>query len=181
VWHGNEIEKRNYTLQLAAPMLEPHRDWVLVFDADYHVLQIHPERVRNLLATTDRDVATYTLLDGIDFSETKLAEYAAGRVLDHEWTSRTRDVFRWLPDLHYEGTHYTISATRDDGTKAWLKGYDSTDVSYLEPALSLDESLVVHHRSEHRSLKRRKQQDEYYELRGRLQLEQHPNLTGHAA
>lgn len=179
VWHGQEIHKRNFSLALAAPLLEFERDWVMVFDADYHALQIHPERVRHMLATTDKDVATYTLLDGIDFTDKGLEEYASGRHLDHEWTSRTRDVFRWLPNLRYVGTHYTVACERDTKT-VWLKGYDSTEVSYLAPVLHLDDALVVHHRTEHRSLKRREQQNEYYERRGRWQLEEHPEVTGAA-
>src|SRR5437667_11615337 len=43
---GNEVEKRQLSLALAAPFLTPLEDWVCVFDADNHVYQINPEMLR---------------------------------------------------------------------------------------------------------------------------------------
>jgi len=176
VWWGNELEKRNYTLRLAAPLLEHGRDWVCVFDADYHIAQARPEHVRHQLASTDRLVATYTLLDGKDYHATTLGEYASTRMLDTEWTTRTRDIYRWLPGLRYVGTHYTIRA-RHNGRVVWLRGQDSTDRSPLEPTLDLNDALVVHHRTEHRALVRRNAADEYYKTRAAAGIETYPDMT----
>ncbi len=60
VFYGNEVEKRNLSLNFARSF-EP--DWVLVFDADFQVAECHPDILRSDLSETDWSVASYELRD----------------------------------------------------------------------------------------------------------------------
>jgi hypothetical protein len=175
VWWGNELEKRNYSLQLAGLRLD-EQDWLCVFDADYHVMQARPEEIRYELANTDLNVATYTILDGKDLQADEwMAAYAENRPIDTQWTGRTRDLYRYSPSLRYVGTHYCVTG-RYDGRQQWLRGYES-EFQYLEPELRLEDALVVHHRTQHRPLVRRSSADSYYKHRDASGIEQHPDVT----
>ena len=171
IWYGNEVEKRNHSLRLAGT-LDP--DWVIVFDADYHVLRLDVDVVRFELANTEFDVASYTLLDGKDFLATDaLAGYANQIPLDHEWTSFTRDIHRWNPTLKIGPAHwhYTIE---DEGGRKWLRG----PAGLLEPGLDLREAFIVYHRTQDRSLMRKKTQEKYYELRATTGVEEEAIVSG---
>lgn len=165
-WWGNEIEKRNACLRLAGAT-EP--DWVLVFDADIHMLQVNVDSVRGQLEETECQVATFTTLSGKDFlGDAKLAEYAARRPIDSEWTGRTRDIFRYTPTLEYGPLHWAVSRV-DDGERHWLRG--PFEDRLLLPALDLNASLVAYHRTEDRMLSRRRFARGYYQLRDKLKIE----------
>jgi hypothetical protein len=175
VWFGNEVEKRNHSLFLAAA-LSP--DWVMVFDADYHVLQLDAEAVRRELAATDCNVGTYTILDGKDLQEDEyIAKYARERYADTEWTTKTRDIYRWTDDLAYGPKHFTISGTYD-GERRWIRGPEfclSEDQwSPVEPCVDMLANLVVNHRNQHRPLARRKAAGGYSELRNEAGVEAWP-------
>lgn len=174
---GNEVEKRNLALQLCRPHLKAG-DWVCAFDADYHVLQAQPEMILWELEQTDRNVATYTLLDGKDLmADEYLAVYAAGRPIDSEWTMRTRGLYRWTDDLRYEHAHWLLHGTYD-GRDQWIYGPELVPTDErafpLEPAHNLDAALVVHHRNQHRPLSRREAAAGYYQNRQTVGAEQVP-------
>mgnify|MGYP000645301053 CR=1 FL=1 len=155
VFHGQEVAKRNLLLGLAAP-LEP--DWVVVFDADMHVLQTYPDVVRRDLGATGCNVATYTILDGADMlAEPDRAGLAARVPLDTEWTNKFRGIYRWLPALEYGPTHFSVSGY-SGGERVWLRGALPSDIA---PACDLGKSLVVHHRRDQRALVRRQAADRY--------------------
>ena len=154
IWFGNEVEKRNHALSLCAT-LEP--DWLVVFDADYHVLQMEPELIRAELAATEHDVATYTILDGKDMlGDEALAQYARERDASTEWTVRTRDIYRWNPNLKIGPAHWCYH----DGDK-WLRG----PFEQLAEAHNLEAQLVVYHRNQDRAAVRRQTAYGYYKNR----------------
>lgn len=160
VFHGNEVEKRNLSLQLAGIGLTTD-DWVLIFDADVHVFKVNPERVRGELERTSRMIASYTVLDGIDYlSDPEMAEFVAKDDYATEWTLRTSDIYRWHQTLMYGPQHWMLS--RDiGGERRWLR-HSSSDVP---PVLDLDAALVAYHRTGNRTLVRSQAQQAYYQAR----------------
>ena len=167
VFWGNEVEKRNLALGLAAP-LDP--DWVLVFDADMHVLQVNAPEVRRDLEDTDANVATYTILDGVDLLATEAAETAVSFPISSEWTLRTRLIYRWLPDLKYGPTHYSISGLVDNGL-VWLRGGET-----CEEPFHLEAGLVVNHRRAARTKVRQDASQGYLDARDRAGVEHVENI-----
>ena len=177
VFWGNEIEKRNLSLRLAAPFCTSDRDWILVWDADYHTLMADPERVRLDLQSTDKLACTYTILDGVDHWAGNSAgrEFAQRRDVDTEWTIRTRGIYRWTPDLQYDNAHFLMRGTYDGETR-WVYGPDLVGGREMGPtggassplfveSHDLGRSLVVYHRRDERALTRREAADGYYRLR----------------
>lgn len=160
---GNEVEKRNLTFRLAGAL---NPDWLMVFDADYHVCRCEPERVRWELENTDKLVASYTLLDGIDvLADEFRADLATKIDLSTDWTCRTRDIYRWTPDLRYGPAHFTIRGTYD-GVERWLRGPELVQSGCpVVPCHDLNEALVAVHRTAHRAKVRRDASSEYYQRR----------------
>lgn len=147
VFWGNEVAKRQLSLELARP-LEPN--WVLVFDSDYLVMQTDPDIVRYDLEQTDLNVATYTMLDNQDLqTDEAAAEYAVTHPVETEWTYQTRAIYRWTDDLEYGPAHWTIRGTYD-GRRQWIFGPEAME----EPAMDLQGSLVAVHRRSRRPLVR---------------------------
>lgn len=166
IWYGNEVEKRNKSLELAASVAE-EGDWLCVFDADYHVLLCNPEAIRAELEATEHDVATYTLLDGKDFQSTEALErYAAQTYIDHEWAMHTRDLYRWNPTLRVGPAHWAYSVERG-GEREWLRHQFDNSVD----ALDLRANLVFYHRTQDRSEQRRKSAEQYYATRNEMGIE----------
>lgn len=162
VWWDNELGKRNQLLRLAGALDLTRDDWLIVFDADCHPFMVNPEMVRSLLANTDLDVGTYTALDGKDFlSDAKLHEYVVRGRLDHEWTLKTRDVFRWNPTLRVGPQHWLYSVLGDDGERKWVRGPEALEGG----ACDLGRNLVIYHRTADRSLVRQEAQKFYYKMR----------------
>lgn len=165
---GNEVEKRSLGLKLVGSLLEPDVDWLLVFDGDFHVMQMREELIRARLAETEHDVATYTVLDGKDLlAIPALEKFAREKWADTEWTIRTRDIYRWTPSLTIGPQHWAYART-DDGVKRWLRGpWDDR----LEAALDLGPDLVVYHRNQDRTQVRSHAADVYYQRRAATGLE----------
>lgn len=162
VWWGNEVEKRSKSLALAGALAE-EGDWLLAFDADYHLLRCNPDSLRHDLAETDLLVASYQLLEGADYLATpELERVAAELPIETDWMTRTPDIFRWSPQLRYVGNHYTVT----DGERI-LRG--AADVN-AEPCLHLD-SLAFYHRTSDRARTRRDAAKTYYENRDAYQVE----------
>lgn len=159
VWRENEVGKRNKCLDLAGT-LEP--DWVLIFDADYHVLHMNPEAIRYELATTELPVATYGLLETQDFvASPDVERMAHASPMPHEWTTTTRDVYRWDPELRVGPAHwhYTIGDLQLRGPWAEVD------------ALDLSHDLTVYHRNTDRALARRQPKERYHKLVDQLGIE----------
>lgn len=167
IYRSNEVGKRNEGLRVAGALLEPDVDWLVIYDADFHVLRVEPELVRAQLAETEHDVASYTLLDGQDWMALpSTAVQARGIDMDTEWTIRTRDIYRWTPTLRVGPTHYSYSRLRD-GERIWLRGPQLD----LEPCLDLNSALAVYHRRDERPLVRRRAAEGYYNLRQEYAIE----------
>lgn len=177
LFFGNEIEKRNLSLKLAAPFCE-EGDWILVWDGDYHTMRCDPEIVRAELAATDCLAATYTLLEGRDYmsgEDEALEKFARESYVSTEWTLFTRGIYRWAPDLHYEKAHFLMNGTYE-GRKVWVYGPDLIPGAHPDEigcqALNLGRSLVVYHRRDERPFARREAANGYYRVRDATGIEQ---------
>lgn len=172
---GNEVEKRNLSLRLASPFCEPG-DWILAWDADYHLHHATPGVVRHELEQTDRFAGTYTILESIDYmtGDDQLADFARQLPVDTRYTIRTRGLYRWTPDLQYDSAHFVMRGTYD-GQVRWVygpdlvgartPGWDTDRDNQAEPAIDLGKHLVVYHRRAERPLVRSEAADEYYRRR----------------
>lgn len=167
VFFGNEVEKRQLSFDLARPFCD-HGDWLVVWDADYHMLQCDPAMLRYELESTDCVAATYTLLDNKDLMDEAggLAKYAALHDIDTEWTSRTRGFYKWTDDLTYGPAHFVIRGTYD-GESKWVYGPDliGGEQDKATPALDLNHLMVAYHRRDERPRVRREHADAYYDIR----------------
>lgn len=175
IWHGNEIEKRQFAADTCRP-LKP--DWLVVWDADYHLLHTDAESVRHTLANTDRNVATYTLLDNQDLlADPRLADHARRVSAVTEFTHRTRDILRWTDDLEWGPTHYHITGTYN-GRREWVRGPDITPQGeeFIVPTEHLNNDLVAYHRRVERTKLRDQRATEYYQRRDQLGIEQYDTL-----
>lgn len=160
-FEGNEVEKRNLTLALAAAH-QP--DWVIAADADYHVTMCDPEGIRGALASTDLNLASYELEDD------------GCRVL-------TRDIFRWTPDIAYGPSHQTVTGTYD-GRRQWLRGpeaFGAVSAAAIPPCLDLHGALVCVHRNRDRSPERADSAVRYYRHRDELAIEDISSIRWEAA
>ncbi len=167
VWYENELGKRNQLIQLAGALGLTPDDWLMIFDADSHMLMCEPGIIRDVLAASDHDVATYTYLDGKDFlSDAKLAEYVNKAPCDLEWTGKTRDVFRYNPTLRVGPQHWLYSVI-EDGKRKWLRGPESKEGACED----LGRNLVTYHRTADRAKVRRSAQEYYYQIRERYGVE----------
>lgn len=166
VFHGNQIEKRDLSLRLAGASLSTS-DFLLIFDADFHVFKCQPEIVRAELEATDALIASYTLLDGIDYlSDPALAEMAKREDYDSEWTLRTENIYRWHPSLRY-GPHHSMVSREIDGERQWLRHPEAQAPEWL----NLNASLVAYHRRQDRTLLRREAQETFVQAREAYGLE----------
>lgn len=166
IFHGNQIEKRNLTFRIAGATLTEN-DWLLIFDADMHVFKCEPDTVRAELAQTEALIASYTILDGIDYlADADLAEHVKREEYAIDWTIRTENIYRWHPSLLYGPQHWMVSR-HIGGERRWLR--HSTDD---RPAcLDLDAALVAYHRHQDRAFVRRQAQLEFYAAREALGVE----------
>jgi hypothetical protein len=169
VWFGNEVEKRNHTLDLARAIGVEGEDWVCVFDADFTVMQAYPEAIRDHLSRTAHHVATYTILDGKDLmADEEQARIAQEIDVSTEWTVRTRSIYRLLPELRYDTKHWNVVGDLDDGRSVTLFGSAVEQV----PEARLENALVVYHRRQARAKVRNQAAEAYYALRDSLGAEQ---------
>lgn len=168
---GNEVEKRNLTLALAAAV-EP--DWVVVADGDYHITHCDPATFRALLDETDLNAAAYLLGDSMDYAALGMADTAAQNGAPTSWAFPLRDIFRWTPDLAYGPAHFTVSGTYE-GRRQWLKGPEGSPL--VVPCLDTLGSLVAAHRNRHREKGRRDAADRYARVRVESQIEAVDGIT----
>lgn len=141
VWMGNQIEKRSLMFELARTVAD-ETDWVYVFDADDLVTDV-PGDARRRLEEAEEDVAVYTLWWTDDMHATPAKEQAAQAfAYPHEAANRYfPGLFRALPGLRVQDTHYHVVAERDGETVS-LRGHP--DHHDLEPFLNLTDMRVQH-------------------------------------
>lgn len=187
LFFGNEIEKRNLSLRLAAAFAD-EGDWILVWDGDYHLHHADPKLLRHQLENTECLAATYTILESIDYlSDDGTDENSIRRELalrspaNTRYTIRTRGLYRWTPDLHYENAHFLMKGTYN-GEERWVYGpdlvggktigWESPDNPYgFCQAENLDRNLVVYHRRGERPMVRQQAAEEYYRRRDLAEIE----------
>lgn len=136
---GNEVEKRNLSLELARPF-DPN--WILVFDGDFQIAECHPELVRADLAATDLNVASYELCE------------KTAAVSDY---TQIRAIYRWTDDLVYGPAHYVVRGTYD-GERQELRGQDEAEALWLG-------NLSAYHLKEEREKTRRDSWASYTKIR----------------
>lgn len=164
---GNEVEKRSLMARLALASATPMEDWIVVLDGDCYIRHVNKERVRWELENTDLHVAEYAAEEYMDpHNPDQPLDIALHRHLETVFQTPVRCVYRALPNLRHEGTHYSVCG-EVDGEKTWLWGHkDQVD------ALRLTEDLVVRHRNALRTVERRLAAATYYEQREILQIEE---------
>lgn len=171
VWWGNEVEKRNKSLDIVGVFTEDG-DWLCVFDADYHSVRCNPDSLRHDLAATECVVATYGIVDTEDWISGDAQALAMHSTLHSQWVSQTRDLYRWNPTLRVGPAHGDTSVLKD-GQRLWLRGpYE------LEPAEDMSRNLTVYHRTKHRAAVRRNAQQGYYQMRDSLGIESEELVSG---
>lgn len=141
-WWGNEVEKRDYMLQLGMTMAEPGVDWFLRVDADEVVTQVPVDSAKKL-AETDLDVAEVMLWERDD--------------LDSQYPLRA--LFRALPGIRIHQLHYLVTVPGKDDKTRVLCGHDIKHRQ--EPAADLWD-VRMEHRTKQRSALRRALKDQYY-------------------
>lgn len=168
-WAGNEVEKRNATVELARQVADEDW-WLFVIDADMVVA--HAEGVRQALAEAPEDVAAYELVtrDDPHRNET-VAKYARESLWQKQSRQPLRGIYRALPHLRFEGAHYVVRADCPGEPARYLWGRE--DLHALAPAADVRLELRVEHRSHLRDRERADQARGYYRVRDELGFE-HP-------
>lgn len=156
-WQGNEVEKRNATVQLARAAGCRDGWWLMVVDADMVVIRASGG-LHHALAKTDCDVAEVAVTHRDDPHQNPVIEQAASTGM---WQTRSEQPYRLLyrstDSLRYEGSHYIV---RNDSGFLW--GNQAQDTL---PACDVTMELEFDHRSRLRDLERRTQQKAYYRVR----------------
>lgn len=158
-FYGNEVAKRNLTLKLATAIGEPGRDWLLILDADCYIAE-HSDLVRHDLEHSTAVCANVAVEEHLDpHNPDAPIAIAQTQSLPESWRSPITLLYRLLPDMKYEGTHYSLSGTHQ-GQKTWLWGHP-----LAEEPIDATHGLVVVHRNILRSKRRREQAAAYYAKR----------------
>lgn len=151
---GNEVEKRQLSVDLAKHFAESEDDWVIVFDADMIARKFDPAFLRKDLEESDHLVAEYARYDDPE----------------HDGFQSIRGIYRLVPSLTYGPAHYTISVATSEGEPLWLWGHPHMHEPYME-ALSLTHVLKFDHRNSQRDRNRKDKAASYYEKRDSLGVE----------
>jgi len=167
-FYGGEVEKRNLTLKLAAVHAEPMLDWLLVMDADCIIIE-RSDLLKHDLEHCEQHSASVAVEEHMDPHDPRFPMSIAQDVsLETSWRSPVTLLYRMLPNLAYEGTHYSLAGDVD-GQRTWLWGHDSAVQPY-----DATHDIVVRHRNTERPLFRQEQAAAYYATRERLKVETRP-------
>lgn len=155
VWLGNEVEKRNVSMELGEIVARWDRDWFYVIDADEAIGQV-PNDLRRQLDATDRDVAEVTLWERFDQDRPE-EQFVAGSSITYQGL---RKFFRAQPGLRTVSAHFCVCVPSGDRIR-WLRG--DPRLHELEPSLQLN--MEVEHRHRYRNPYRARLAQEYYRMR----------------
>lgn len=158
---NSETEKRAAMFEYARTAGATPEDWFLIIDADMALGHYAPE-TRNLLAASDADVAD------VRFQNVQIDGKVAG-------TYRFRSMFRAIPGLTVERTHYHYTAPEDtDHThrsgRRFLWHLPNGHLSD-EPIVDLYDSVTLQHFNSGREPERRQRALDYYKDRDARTLE----------
>lgn len=151
---GNEVQKRQLSIDLAMHFAESEDDWCVVFDAD--MVARH-----NGLASARAD---------LEQSDHLVAEYARYEDPADEGCTPIRGIYRLVSGLTYGPAHYCISAPTSDGDRVWLWGNPNLQEPYVD-ALDLTQTLKFDHRNKKRDRARHDRAWDYYGKRDSLGIE----------
>lgn len=155
-WQGGEVEKRAYMFKHALEWrrVTPLEDWFLIIDGDMTMDDgANIPRIRETLAATPHDVAENTFAELV---------HGTGDALTN--VMRFRSLFRAIPGLTVEGTHWLYVVPRDNGTRRFMWHSVSGNIS-PEPAADLTGELCLLHRPVTRERERIRSRQKYYEAR----------------
>lgn len=153
-FRGNEVEKRNLSLQLALQTAAPG-DWLLIIDADEVLEPVRGAALR-MLAETDLDAATCSLVRKLDPQAGTEDEFVARCSGGPDSVNPVRRLLRALPGLRYQANHYTVV----DGDRVL-----TPDSYFAERALDLGASVFIEHRKHLRDIYRLERGAAFYSAR----------------
>lgn len=143
---GGEVEKRDFMFQLGKTFAS-REDWFFRIDAD-EVLTDVPLGTRHLLAETEHNVAEVTLWE-------REASGHIGELVDtsNDYAQPFRCLFRALPGIRIEQTHYTVTAAFN-GERQTLHGLHEVPAETLW-------GIRLEHRTHLRTVARQRLKREY--------------------
>lgn len=169
-WNGGEVEKRAFMFEYALRKATPYEDWFLIMDADMLLGDCDVSALRAALAATDCDVAEVTI-----------GELAYGSSTHTLHATGSRFLFRAVPSLTVEGTHWLYvvpDETRPAGRRfMWhgIVGNRPSEWKYApEPALEAKSLITLLHRPHVRNRERVKSRQDYYANREQAVAERVP-------
>ena len=144
---GGEVEKRDFMFTLGSTFAAPG-DWFLRIDADEVLAVETPEAVRSRLEQSPWNVAEVTIWE-------REVNGRIGELVDSQgdYSSPFRCLFRNVPGLHIEQTHYTVKT----GAGEVLNGLGQGQAEELW-------DVKLEHRTRQRSITRQRLKREYSAL-----------------
>jgi hypothetical protein len=162
---GNEVEKRNMSLDLARSLPEVVGDqnvWFLVADADTVAIKVN-DALPRILGETDRNVGEYAasaIMNPVVPPDPD--RWAAVRAAETEKPLHVRCVYRNLPGLRYGPAHWHVTWGQPGRDRRWLWG---GNLRQQDPCIDLSMELRFEHRQLDRDLERQRASKRYYEIR----------------
>lgn len=168
-YYGNEVEKRNLSLDLARALPEVGGNtdaWFIVADADTVAVKVN-DALPRILLETDRNVAEFgvdqeDVLDDAPDDAPRLGRWDLVHRAELAKPLRVRSVYRNLPGLRYGPAHWHVSHGLPGREKSWLWG---GHLRQCEPCLDLSHDLRFEHRRRRRERERNEAAARYYEAR----------------
>lgn len=160
---GNEVEKRNLSIQLALLEGEFYEDWMMIIDSD-EVIDWAAHDFKQQLVDTDLNVASYYLFEREDRHFTEmLTRTGVFFDMSDPGHNSIRAIQRLLPGLRIEGAHHVFChGYGAEKSYLWGRGDKHRD---QEPYLDLDQFIRVEHRHYLRGVARTQAAKTYYDLR----------------
>lgn len=168
-YFGNEVEKRNMSLDLARAIPGVAGDtnaWFLVADADTVAVKVN-DALPQILGRTPLNVAEFgvdqeDVLESAGTPEQALGRWDLVHRAELAKPLRVRSVYRNLPGLRYGPAHWNVSHGLPGRDRSWLWG------GHLRQCEAV-EDIAMDLRFEHRRRRREKERNEaaarYYEAR----------------
>jgi hypothetical protein len=168
VWYGNEVEKRQFLVDLGSLIAEPSVDWFLRIDGDEVVTDVPPD-IHARLGATDYDVGGVTLWWRDDLHASEARQRGALRVGEPQEGSSSglRFLLRALPEMQVGPAHYIYTALKGD-RRVCLYGRE--DLMEVEPYEDFSD-LRIEHRHAYRAQDRMERAAQYHRLRDEYGIE----------
>lgn len=174
-FYGNEVEKRNMSLDLARSLPEVVGNpnvWFLVADADTVAIKVN-DALPRILAETDRNVGEYAA-SVVNAVEPEPGRWGAVHAVELAKPVRVRSIYRNLPGLRYGPAHWHVTWGAPGRERSWLWG---GNLRRQEPCLDLTLELRFEHRQLSREPSRQQASKRYYEIRDATGIEKDPSLS----